>query len=114
MSSEWNKDDSLALKMYFYFYFASVLSICKVSYQKLFFPQNKGNILYLNRNLLSRDWPHARKLETMLDKAEKIDNKSSYYYFYYLFFLYLRYTDFQKISVSEYKPLGEDLAEKNN
>ena len=50
----------------------------------------------------------------MLDKAEKIDNKSSYYYFYYLFFLYLRYTDFQKISVSEYKPLGEDLAEKNN
>ena len=39
MSSEWNKDDSLALKMYFYFYFASVLSICKVSYQKLFFPK---------------------------------------------------------------------------
>ena len=72
MSSEWNKDDSLALKMYFYFYSASVLSICKVSYQKLFFPQNKGNILYLNRNLLSRDWPHVRKLETMLDKAEKI------------------------------------------
>ena len=53
MSSEWNKDDSLALKVYFYVYFASVLSICKVSYQKLFFPKNKGNILYLNRNLLS-------------------------------------------------------------